>query len=193
MGGGYPMFMGTGGISSPIGWRGLAGTGISGDRGGDGGVIPGHPRPRCHLERRLLATVALLPANHARPVRRWVHVQEVLRSKTTSRNRSSRPRPINHANGASPGTHTYMTHRRRPAGSLGWSTAACQPPQRRDQITLRSYHISPWHRYCISNKYVSNSIFLVFPFNKNSTPGIIHEKMPSCSRRQQWCVGENVV
>jgi hypothetical protein len=60
MGGGYPMFMGMGSISSPIGWRGLAGMGISGDQGVDGGVIPGHPRPRCHLEEQILLLVLAL-------------------------------------------------------------------------------------------------------------------------------------
>ena len=39
-----------GAVLCPQSSMGLAGMGISGDRGGDGGVIPVHPRPRCHLE-----------------------------------------------------------------------------------------------------------------------------------------------
>jgi hypothetical protein len=50
MGIGYPPLAGTGLIFPPIASRGLTGTGTGGGRGGYGGVIPGDPRPRCHLE-----------------------------------------------------------------------------------------------------------------------------------------------
>jgi hypothetical protein len=49
-GGRYPLISGMGTILSPRSYTGIAGMGIGGDRGGDGGVIPGHPRPRCHLD-----------------------------------------------------------------------------------------------------------------------------------------------
>lgn len=41
-GDGYPPMSGTGTISSPRSLMGIAGTGTDGERGGDGGVIPGH-------------------------------------------------------------------------------------------------------------------------------------------------------
>ena len=45
-----PVVSGDGDCFPPPRLAGLAGTGISGDRGGDGGVPPGDPRPRCHLD-----------------------------------------------------------------------------------------------------------------------------------------------
>ena len=42
MGNRYPLLTG----------MGMMGMGIGGDRGGDGGVIPGHPRTRCHPDPR---------------------------------------------------------------------------------------------------------------------------------------------
>ena len=50
MGIGYPFNSGTGTVSSPRSLAGLTGTGISGDRGGDGGEPPGDTRPRRQLE-----------------------------------------------------------------------------------------------------------------------------------------------
>ena len=53
MGSGYPLLAGMGIVSPPPRLAGLAGTGISGDRGGDGDVPPGDPRPRCHFDSRV--------------------------------------------------------------------------------------------------------------------------------------------
>ena len=50
MGNRYPLLTGMGIILSPRSFTGMMGMGIGGDRGGDGGVIPGHPRTRCHPE-----------------------------------------------------------------------------------------------------------------------------------------------
>jgi hypothetical protein len=50
MGIGYPSLAGMGAISSPRSLAGLAGMDISGDRGGDGGVSSGDPRPHRHFD-----------------------------------------------------------------------------------------------------------------------------------------------
>jgi hypothetical protein len=63
---GNPLFAGTWDVSPPIAWRVLAGAGNGRDRGGDGGVIPGHPRPRRHLNAGRSAAATWCPTTGAK-------------------------------------------------------------------------------------------------------------------------------
>ena len=65
-------------ILSPRSFMGMMGMGIGGNRGGDGGVIPGHPRTRCHPESRgagpctLFCVRAYIAQAGARPRSIWL-------------------------------------------------------------------------------------------------------------------------